>query len=166
MTILEIEHRRNGKALWAGKNIKNVLHKNGEEFLLRAAFVGGNVSTIIPSIYFLGMDNREIVLDTDTLDEIFLEPSTFGYDRQPIASSGDFTVVEEDGHFMAMGPLMAFEAIGGSWGPVQNVFLTDSPDDNGYLISTAKLGTVVTVADGDAITMRLSLSLRDCPSTT
>lgn len=166
MTILEIKQWHNGEVIWKQRNVKNVLHIQGEEFILRAAFVGGNVSTVIPATYFIGMDNREVVSDTDTMDDIFLEPSTDGYSRQPIASSGDFTVVEEDGHFIAVGPLIAFEATGGTWGPVQNVFLTDTGDNDGSLISTAKLGNVVSVTDGDVLTLRISLALRDCPPTT
>lgn len=167
MTILEINQWHGDKLVWHKKNIKNVLHLEGESFILRAAFVGGNVSTIIPAAYYLGMDNREIVAASDTMDDIFLEPSTNGYQRQAIASSGDFTVVADDnGHYMAVGPLIAFEAHGGSWGPVQNVFLSDTEDNDGSLISTAKLGTIISVGDGDYITLRLSLALRDCPPAT
>jgi hypothetical protein len=166
MTILEIKQWRNGEVVWEQRDVKNVLHIQGEEFILRAAFVGGNVSTVIPPAYFLGMDNREVVSASDTMDDIFLEPSTFGYSRQVIASSGDFTVVEESGHFVAVGPLIAFEATDGTWGPVQNVFLTDTEDNDGFLISTAKLGTVISVSEGDAVTLRISLALRDCPPPT
>jgi len=85
-----------------------------------------------------------------------------------VASSGDFSVVEVNGHWTAVSPLLVFSASASSvgWGPVQNLFLTTDPALNGVLISTANIGTILTVVPQEAITLQLSFSLLDCtPST-
>lgn len=164
MKILEIQHWRDGRVIWEQKNVKNLLHLEGEEYILRAAFTGGKTSDVIPERYYLGLDNREVVNAEDTMDFLITEPTGNGYTRQDILSAGDFTVSKDEnsGHYRAISPIVAFQASGGTWGPVQNLFLTDTADSTGYLISTAKLDTIITVSDGDSVTMRISLQLKDC----
>jgi hypothetical protein len=164
MKVLEIQQVRNGKIIWQEKNIRNMLHRDGESFILRATFAGGQVSSVIPSHYYLGLDNRETIRDIDGMDSLISEPGTNGYSRQAVSSAGDFTVVlSEDGHYRAVSVIVAFQATGGSWGPVQNLFVTDKVDNSGSLISTAKFSVPVTVSAGDSVTMRIAMSLRDCP---
>lgn len=166
MKVLHIEHRnRKNELLWQARDLYNVLHLDGEEFLLRAAFTGGRVSNVIPEYYWLGMDTRYTPIITDTMDDILNEPSSdYGYNRQQISSAGDFTVGTDDSHWVASSPIVAFRAQNGSWGPVKNLFLTNLETDSGYLIATAPLSSDVTVADGDSITMRIAIMLRDCPT--
>jgi hypothetical protein len=165
MEIAEIQHVRNGEVIWEAKNIKNLLHYDGEEFLLRAAFTGGQNSDIIPENYYLGLDNRGTILADDSMLSITGEPITHGYSRQAVSSAGDFTVSNDDNsHFRAISPIVAFRAIGGSWGPIQTLFLTDRSNNSGYLISTAALTSPISVAENDAITLRISMKLRDCPT--
>jgi hypothetical protein len=163
MKILEVSHHnKNGALLWHSSNIRNVLHQEGEEFILRAVFTGGQVSTIIPENYYLGLDNRTVVDVTDTLDNIFGEPAAGGYERQEVSSSGDFTVILEDDNFVASSPIVSFRATTATWGPVSNLFLADSADNSGRLISTATLASSITVSLGDNVTMRIGMQLRDC----
>lgn len=163
MKVLEIQHRdKNGNIVWQQNNIRNVLHLRGEEFLLRAAFTGGKVSNVIPENYYLGLDNRSDVVADNEMSDTSGEPAFSGYERQPVASAGDFTVSLESGHYQAISPIVAFVAVGGAWGPVQNLFLSDQSGSLGTLISTAVLDTPVTVTDGESVTMRIAMTLKDC----
>lgn len=164
LRIIEIQHLDiKGEILWEAKNILNLLHKDGEEFLLRAAFTGGRVSTIIPDNYYLGLDNRSGVAFANTMDDLVGEPSTTkGYARQAVASSGDFAINFEQNHHVATSPIVAFQAITGNWGPVSNLFITDKADNTGYLIATAILPSGVVVEAGQSITMRIGMQLRTC----
>ena len=153
-----------GNTLWEQRNILNVLHLDGEEYLLRAAFQGGAVSTIIPDDYYLGMDNRQTIGIEDTMDDLVGEPGGAGYERQAISSSGDFAMNFERDHFVATSPIVAFRATTGNWGPVSNIFLTDKEDNTGYLIATATLSTAIEVDSGNSVTARIGLQLRDCDS--
>jgi hypothetical protein len=163
MKILEIQHQdRYGKILWKQEGVKNLLHLRGEEFLLRAAFTGGRVSNVIPENYYLGLDNRATVAEDDEMADINGEPSFAGYERQSIASAGDFTVSLQGSHYQAISPIVAFGASGGTWGPVKNLILSDQSGSLGTLISTAVLDTAITINDGESVTMRLAMSLKDC----
>jgi hypothetical protein len=78
-----------------------------------------------------------------------------------IASSGDFIVATESSHFVASSPIVAFRAQNGAWGPVSNLFLTNKADNTGSLIASATFEAPITVNEGDSITMRIAVSLRD-----
>lgn len=163
LKVLEIQHLdAQGAILWEQRNILNVLHVDGEEFLLRAAFQGGPVSTIIPDDYYLGMDNRQAIDVDNNMDDLIGEPAGSGYERQAISSTNDFSLNFEQDHFVATSPIVAFRATTGNWGPVSNLFLTDKEDNTGYLIATATLDSAIEVISGDSITARIGLQLRDC----
>jgi len=163
LTIIEIQHwDSQGNLLWEQKNIKNLLHQDGEEFLLKAAFIGGQTSTIIPENYYLGLDNRSAIDATQVMDDLIGEPSSGGYERQAVSSSGDFTIGFQNDHFVATSPIVAFRSTISNWGPVSNLFLTTASDNSGYLISTAVLGTPVTLTAGGNVTMRIGMRLSGC----
>lgn len=169
LTILEIQHRDSkGNILWEDKNINNLLHQEGERFLLMAAFTGGNnPNTVVPEYYYLGLDNRSVVTAEDTLDEpltntLIGEPSSGGYERQSISSSGIFSINLENDHYVATSPIVAFRAIAGDWGPVSNLFLSTTNDNSGTLISTAVLSNPISLASGETVTMRIGMRLRGC----
>lgn len=165
MKILEVQvHDPQGVLLYEEKNIKNLLHIDGEAFLLRAAFIGGRVSTVIPDNYYLGLDNRGLVQATDTINDLVGEPTIGGYARQAISSSGDFTLSLNQGHYTALSPIVAFRATTSGWGPVNNLFITDKIDLSGSLISTAILQSSVSLGAGSSVTMRLGMQLKDCPT--
>lgn len=163
MKILEVQYLDpQGNVKWVDRNIRNVLHQDGEEFLLRAAFTGGQTSTIIPDDYYLGLDNRTTIADSNTMDDLIGEPTSGGYARQTVNSSGDFVVSLENDHYLAKSPIVTFRATSGSWGPCANLFLTDKSDASGYLISTAVLSTPADLTIGESVTMRISMQLKDC----
>jgi hypothetical protein len=163
MKILDIQHHdAEGNLVWEDHNIHNILHLDGEEYLLRAAFQGGQVSTIIPEYYYLGMDNRLAITEEDNMDDLIGEPTGSGYERQPVHSQTDFAINFEDSHFVATSPIVAFRATTGSWGPVSNLFISDAGDNSGYLIATAVMSSAVEVNSGDSVTVRIGMQLRDC----
>lgn len=161
-----IKHIRDDKVLWEEKDIYNVFHKRGEEFMLRALFTGGNSpNSLIPDDYFFGLDNRTTVDADDDFLNILGEPTTAGYLRQTVSSLGEITVAEENGVVRAITSIITFRAIGGSWGPVKNLFMTDRGDSNGFLIASVPATAAFTVIDGDSVTMRMSIGLTDCEPT-
>lgn len=163
MKILWIKHWREGQVIWESENIRNLLHKEGESFILRAVFQGGVQSQVIPENYYIGLDARFVLDVEDNLGSLIGEPSGNGYTRQAVSSSGGFDVTLEDSNYRATSPIVAFTAVIGGWGPVSNIFLTDSTTSTGNLISSAALPSNLSVADGDTVTMRIGLVLKDCP---
>jgi len=166
MKVLDIQHLdKNKNVLWQQQNINNLLHLRGEEFILRAVFAGGRVSDVIPENYYLGLDNRPTVAVSNEMSDLVGEPTFGGYTRQPVSSSGDFTVVFENNHYIAISVIVAFQATSGSWGPVQNLFVANAAGTDGTLISTARLEVPVVVNTGESVTMRIGMTLKDCPAT-
>jgi hypothetical protein len=163
MRVIELcQYDTQGQLVSKQHNLFNMLHTEGEEFLLRAAFTGGRVSDIIPEFYYLGLDNRQAPAADNTMDDLIGEPTGGGYERQEIASNGDFAINTENEHMLATSPIVAFRATTGSWGPVSNLFLTTASDGSGYLISTVVLDTPVFLNSGNSVTMRIGLQLRQC----
>lgn len=164
MKVLEIQKLDvDGTLLYEQRNILNLLHLDGEEFLLMAAFTGGQNSTVIPEKYYLGLDNRLTVTEDDTINDLIGEPAGDGYERAEVSSDGDFAINFEEDHYIATSPIVAFRATTGSWGPISNLFLTTASDDSGTLISTAVLQSAIELSSGQTITMRIGLQLKDCP---
>ena len=158
--VLDIKHySKDGEIIWEDKNILNLLHTSGEEFILQTLF-GGNA---VPVAYYLGMDNRTTIAASDTMSNLTTEPIGNGYLRQPVLSSGEFTFdVTSGGFTQAQSPIVEFNAAGGTWGPVGNLFMTDQSDNSGFLISSIKLSSTVTLNDGERVTVRMGLGMRDC----
>jgi hypothetical protein len=163
--IEEICHRSDdGKILWRASNLRNTLHGGGEQFILSALFLGGKNSTIIPEAYLFGLDNRVEILQSNTMANIVGEPTSNGYSRQAVPSTGQFQLGEnEAGVTIVRSPIVVFAASSGSWGPVTNLFMTDKSDGSGSLIASVPLTSTLTVNAGESIYLRMGLSLKDCP---
>lgn len=157
--ILEIQHVRDNKVIWEDKNILNTLHVGGELFILSCAF--DNDGTLPPANYYFGLDNRATVSVDDTMSEIEDEPVGNGYLRAAVSSSGQFTTELIGGAFRATSQILTFTATGLGWGPVSNLFLSSTSDNSGILIATTQLSVPVTLASGDALNLRMGLSLQD-----
>lgn len=165
MHILEIEHlAADGAVLWRSEAIPNILHQEGQEFVLQGMF-NTSAGVAPPTNYYLGLDARLTLSATDTLADLIAEPTTNGYSRQPVSSFNGFTVgLGPTGKFRAVSASVVFPAAGGSWGPVRNLFLTNVVNGtSGYLIASAPLGTQRTVNSGQSISLRISVSLGNCP---
>ena len=152
-----------GELLWKKENLHNMLHDDGEEFIINVLFGGVGV----PSFYYFGLDNRTSLSSTDTMSSLVNEPSVNGYARQKIASgssinnASQFTIMTEP-PFTAQSSILFFSANNnGSWGPVSNLFMTDKSDNSGYLISSVPLSTTITVAQGTSIYVRMGFQLSD-----
>lgn len=148
-------------------NIKNTLHKQGEEFLLKSIFYD---KTIIPENFYIGLDTRPTISRTDTLRQIIGEPSFNNYSRQ-IISHGNWSVVEDSNTvYLAKSGTIVFSAVSSTevgWGPVSNIFLTttnerctpSSVNCPGYLISSAKLSDNISLNSGESVVIEMSISL-------
>lgn len=160
MRIVEIKQLdAMGRVRHHEQNIYNLLHHDGEEYLLRLAFNG----LAINSDYYLGLDNRSLVDASDDMDSLVGEPVVGGgYERQEIDSSTDFVMNFENDHWVAYSPIVAFRAISAAWGPVRNIFLTNKLDDTGFLISTATLASPITLDAGDSVTVRIGMQIKAC----
>ena len=162
--IKKIQHlSKTGEVLWESSNLYNTLHAEGEQFILNAVFAGGQDSIYIPDFYYFGLDARDPIAVSDTMSNLLNEPSANGYVRQDVSSLSQFSVALNSGHYRADSPVVAFSAIGGAWGPVKNLFLTDAGNDSGSLISSVALGSTVTLNDGEQILLEMGLSLTDIP---
>jgi hypothetical protein len=163
MQVLEINHfDNNKKLLYQEKNIKNMIHYAGEEFILKILFAGESV----PSRYYIGLDSRSSLNISSQISDVFgLEPNQYSYERQQVESNGFSISVAGSGHRRADSPTLIFRAIGGSWGPVRNVFLATNLGYNpasSILISSATLSRNITVSDGEIITMKMGMALSSC----
>ena len=168
---------KNNNILYEEKDIKNIIHAKGQEYILRVLFD----ALSIPNNYYIGLDNRSSLSLEDTLETIVpVEPSTNGYSRQPVESAVFNLNVTSSGNYKADSPIVLFRAIGGSWGPVKNVFLATSlstttnestsiplPDGTGggtflnTVVSSIALSSEVTVANGESVSMKISLGLEN-----
>ena len=146
------------------ENLYNVLHIQGEALILNAVFKGGSSSNpYIPVNYFLGMDYRSSLTETQTMSSITGEPSTNGYVRQPISSTTGFTINSGAVPVKATSGLVSFTASGGNWGPVKNLFLCDvSSGTSGNLISSVYMGNDLTVTADTVVSMKFSMTLKNC----
>lgn len=160
MEILELNHfNKNNNLIYQEKNIKNIIHTTGEEFVLKVLFSGLE----IPNYYYLGLDSRTNLSKQQEISDIFgLEPGQNYYSRQRTDSNNFSIIVSESGQIRADSPILAFKAVGGSWGPVNNIFLATGIGFNSILISSASLGRSITVADGETITMKMGMALSSC----
>jgi len=156
-----------GKIKYEEYNIKNILHKQGEEFLLKSIFFD---KTIIPENFYIGLDARPGINTTDTLRQIVAEPSSNNYNRQMV-QHGDWAVATDStGTFVAKSGTIIFSAISSTevgWGPVLNIFLTttnerctpSSINCPGYLISSARLSDSISLNSGESVVIEMSISL-------
>jgi hypothetical protein len=158
LKIIEIKHfDKDGNILWEAQNLKNILHDQGEQFILNAAFIN---QAVVPTNYYFGLDSRVSPSIGDTLSNLYQEPTTnSGYVRVAVASSGQFTLTTDtNGDYMALSPIIIFWAQGTTY-TAKNLFLATSSDNSGLLISTVQFGTTLSIAAGTSVSMRMSLTL-------
>lgn len=141
--------------------IYNTIHLESEFFFLKALF--NNNGSVIPTNYLIGLDNRETLEVADTISDLVDEPSGNGYQRQTVSSSVGWTVDLFSGVYRTRSNIITFTASGGSIGPIETVFLTgtDGTTDIEYLLSSAKLEGSAELSDGESLSLRMVLTLRD-----
>lgn len=160
--IISLEHIRNNQIIAKEKNIRNMLHTEGESFLLESCFTN---PAAIPSYYYFGLDARITPAIGDTMSTLFNEPSGNGYSRVAMSSNGSppnyFEIEQVDGVYRATSTLLVFSATLSGYGPVRNVFLSTTANNSGKLIATNALSEPYTLAAGDAVRIKMSLALQD-----
>jgi hypothetical protein len=167
---------KNNEVKYQQKNIKNTFHQEGEEYILNALFKGKDN---IPDIgYWVGLDTRQAVSRTDTLASINGEPFNYtdginsgltGYQRKNIPfTNWSITPPGVSTPYYATSGSIIFSAVNYKFNSVTNIFLATTNETNcnsiqcvGKLISTASLGTTVSVAAGESVVMSMSISLYD-----
>lgn len=162
MRVVDLTHKDSqGAVLYKAENIRNRIHLLGEDFILKVLFGGVQ----IPNLYFIGLDSRESISPEDSIADLEdMEPSSYGYERKSI-NSDDFSVIQNPSGFMqANSPTVLFTALGNSWGPIRNIFLStglghSSPS---ILVSSASIGQNLIVSPGDTVSMRMAMSLSSC----
>jgi len=168
LKINEFKVHRGDEILYLEENIYNLLHLGGESKILSALFIGGNSgNAYIPSNYYIGLDNRISIQFTDTIDSLVGEPNGNGYARIGVPSNGSSTGFQINiiGETVAAGTKTpgTFVATTGSWGPVRNLFLTDrATNTSATLYSSVPLAQPVSVPAGTNITVKYTISLRNC----
>lgn len=163
MKLRSIEHRASdGSLLWEDSNIDNVFHLGGQQFCLDVLF-NTSSGNVVPSSYYLGLDSRLVISDTDTMASLVGEPSGNGYSRQPVSSLNGFSVSTFLGKYQATSGVVVFSGTGAGWGPVRNVWLTNvATGTSGVLISTVALSSPRSVTAGESFSLRFATSLGTC----
>jgi len=157
LTILKIEHVGPDGVIWHAENLTNILHAEGEEYILNAAFAD---TAVIPANFYFGCDNRLSLEREDTMADITGEPTVYGYTRQVVAYGEMIVEPDGSGYYGATSPILTFIASGGDWGPVGNLFLTTESGGGGALIASVPFSTEVTVTDGTSINVQMRIALQ------
>lgn len=167
MRLVKIEEfchlDENKNIIYKENNINNIFHNQGQEFCLSILF-STSLGIEVPSNYFLGLDDREFLLTTDTLSSLINEPlASTGYSRQPVSSFNGFSIEfnNDDQVWQMSSGILIFSTTTG-FGPIKNVFLTNVSDGTGYLISSASLSIPRTLSAGQSFSLRFSTSLGNC----
>jgi hypothetical protein len=148
-----------GNIVYQQKNILNMLHNTGEQYIINSAFISSKADN-----FYFGLDARATIAAEDTMVTITNngnEPTINGYSRVMVSGSGGFTLGVASGVYLAQGPVVSFSATGGSWGPVKNLFLTTKSDNTGILIASAALSENTILNSGETLNVRLALTLKD-----
>lgn len=158
--IAHVRHRdRAGKVLWE-ETIHNIYHDEGEEYLVKVAF---SEALAVPANHYIGLDNRGAIAEGDTLASLDAEPSTNGYARKAVATNDtDYTCTQDSGDWQAKTKTVTFTASGGSFGPMQNCFLTDQASGaSGDLYCSLALSQSRTLQDGESLDVNMTLKVSE-----
>lgn len=158
--LWNVTHRdRNGRVLWEGLAMPNLLHDEGEQYILQTSF---SEEQTVPVNFFIGLDARVALAEADNLAALSGEPSTNGYAREAVPSTNvGFVVTQDAGDYQAKSQTVTFNATGGAWGPVDNMFLATSSDATGKLIASVALSAQRTLQDGDSLDVDITIKLAE-----
>lgn len=162
-------YNRQGKLIWSEISRPNLLHKEGEIYILSAAFAT-DLEGYGPaaSALYIGMDNRDVLRIDDTLDRIVeSEPHSSAYMRLPIQTQGGFmsfwTEAEEksDPSVFTISAAVEFVAEGADIGRVSKFFLTTAASGtSGKLILSNAMKRGHTLYESYRLTVEIILNLR------
>ena len=154
-----VEHWREGGLLWENWMGANMLHDEGEQFMLEVVFTEVQVP---PVNYYFGLDQRAgTSAEANTLASLVAEPTgANGYYRQPIPSANtSWLVAQIGGDYRASSSQGTFAALAAGWGPVDTGFVGTSSNGTGKLIATVSLGASRTLIAGDSLNLSMYISL-------
>jgi hypothetical protein len=144
-----------------------MLHDEGEQAMLSAYFATNYSGYGAPTAnQYMGLDARVTLTEADVLP-VLNEPSTFGYARGALSTSGtglagqDWVITQPGQAFQAQTKQITFSATGGSWGPVTKVFLATTVDDTGKLIASVALSQSRTLNDGETLKVDITIALSE-----
>lgn len=154
-----------GQLEWVDPLQLNILHDEGEQYMLSAAFdtdLAGFGAP--PANLYLGLDARSGLAEGDTLGMGgFNEPSTGGYARQALSTTTGFTLSQPGAYYQATSAAASFgPATSGGMGTVTNRFLTTTSSGTaGKLIASVPLTTSRTINVGDTLNTNIILGLSE-----
>ena len=156
-----IRHIRDGKVIWEDEILENILHDEGEEYILQCAF---SEEVVPPVDFYFGLyDVDPTMAEGDALathsgDEL----SGSAYARQPIPSTAvGWTVTQDAGDYEAQSTDETFTASGGAWAAARFLFLATTVDNTGKLIASAQLSADRTLQDGDSLQVSMDIKLSE-----
>ena len=173
MTVFEVSHRNKyGEILFEKYDLKNILHSEGEEYILKTLFTNDytpimsqtGLPTFVVTSYYMGLDNRSSLTTSDSLVDIEeLETIGTGYRRQEVNKSSFQIVENSNGNYQANSPIIQFNCSGGSW-TAKNIFLATSYSSlftgPKKVISSVPLGSTLVISNGETVSMRIGLALK------
>lgn len=152
------------------KNLSNVLHFEGEQYILAAAFnTAMREHEGTPEFLYVGIDNRETVTPAQTLtDVVAAEPTLGSYQRAPISTKDGFASGwvrvkgKKDDSIFILNRTLTFRAEGGDIGRVKHYFLTTAAQGaNGKLIMTTPMKKPFDFDEDWSIKADFTISLRE-----
>ena len=168
--IAEIVHKdKDGNVLWREENLKNVLHDEGEMYLLARAFATGMATYGAGfATLYMGLDNRSTPLESDTLGNTNGEPfSGNGYSRQPLSTTGtglsgqDFYINQPAGFYRADTKVVTFTCTS-TWNAVKQMFLCSAASgSSGIMICSVALSQERTLNTGDSLQASIYIGLSE-----
>jgi len=159
-SVWTIRHRdARGRLVWA-QVAHNMLHDEGEKFVLEAVFPE---TQSIPAAYYIGLDNRTSLAEEDTLASLSGEPTGNGYSRKAVNSDAtDMTLSQVSGDWRVTTKTVTFTASGGSIGPVTKAFLCNvATGSAGKLLQSNALSQSRTLASGESLDVNMYLGLSE-----
>lgn len=162
---------QNGQLIYRENKRPNLLHYEGEQYILSAAF-NTALEFAVPPVLYIGIDSRNKLTPKDTLATVTKsEMKGASYSRIPIATGGGFIpswekalVVEgkTDDPVFVLNATATFTAKGEDMGQVKNYFLaTVAEGSNGLLLVSSSLRKPFDLDKGYKLTVGMSVSLRE-----
>lgn len=169
--IKEIQHLdKDGNIKWEAHDLDNILHDEGEQYILSAAFATGMAGYgVAPSTLYLGLDTSTRTLaEADTLVNVTENLEANGYTRKPLVTTGagtsadDFYITQPSAYYQAQTKIVEWSATNANWTTVTKLFLTTAATGTtGKLICSIALSATRTLAVGDVIKCAMYLGLSE-----
>ena len=161
---------KDGNILWEAKDLHNLLHDEGELYILSAAFATAMAGYgAPPSNLYLGLDTSTRTLaEADTLALVTENSVSNGYSRAALSTSGagtvsdDFYITQPGAYYQAQSKIIEWTATNNTWTTVTKLFLTTaSTGTSGKLICSIALSANRTLSVGDTIRCAMYLGLSE-----